>query len=91
MLYHRIFGGTGRLNYTLYICAALVLSRWVAVIVVTGVQCRPYHYFWMRYSDPLNAKGVCINDYAFFMGNGSTSVATDFLILCVPIPTVWRL
>lgn len=90
MLYHRIFGATKRLHYTLYISTALVLFWWVAVVIVVGVQCQPYNFFWTRYSDPL-AQGVCIDTFAFLMGNGSTNAAIDFLLLFVPIPVVWKL
>lgn len=74
----------------LYFVLFLVIGWWVAIFIVSCVQCRPYSYFWNQYVDP-TAHGTCINISAFFIGNGAASVVTDFLILITPVPIVWSL
>lgn len=89
MFYHRLFP-VRPVKYALYFCAFLVVGWWIAIYVVAITQCQPYSHFWMQYLDP-QAKGKCINIYAFFMSNAALSVLTDFLILIIPIPMVLSL
>lgn len=89
MFYHRIFP-VRPVTYALYFCAFLVIGWWLAVYIIIVVQCRPVSYFWEQYVDP-TAPGECINIYKFFIGNASASVVTDFIILLVPLPSVWQL
>ncbi|KZF23478.1 hypothetical protein L228DRAFT_238042 [Xylona heveae TC161] len=89
MFYHRIFP-VKSVTITLSICAFLVIGWWIAIWVTAIVQCIPHSYFWEQYLNPM-AKGRCINTYAFFLANGGLSVVTDFIILTVPLPMVWKL
>lgn len=89
LTYHRIFS-VHRFNYMLYFCTFLVMGWWLGVLITTSVQCRPYSHLWEQLVDP-TAKGMCIDTYAFFLGNGIAEAATDFIILAVPIPLVWKL
>jgi hypothetical protein len=89
MFYHRIFAIPPYV-YAFYFCAFLVSAWWVSMFIVLIVQCRPYNYFWIQHTD-LAATGSCINLRAFFIANGATGVATDFIILAVPIPIVLSL
>lgn len=87
--YYRIFE-VPMFRKILYVVVFLVVGWWIAIFVVSWVQCKPYSYFWNQYVDP-TAQGSCINIGAFFIGNGVASVVTDFLILLTPIPMVWSL
>lgn len=89
LLYHHVFP-VRHVTYALSLCAFIVISWWIAMIVVACVQCQPYSYFWDQYINP-SAQGKCIDTYHFYLGNAISSVITDFLILGVPIPMVWRL
>jgi hypothetical protein len=89
MFYHRLFP-IKKVTYALSFCTFLVLGWWIAIYVVAIVQCTPYSHFWEQYLNP-EAKGKCINVYAFFMANAALSVMTDFIILLIPIPLVMNL
>ena len=74
----------------LYCILFLVFSWWITALIVPAVECQPYSYLWDQYVDP-TAIGRCINLPAFYIGTGSASVVTDFIILMAPIPVVWNL
>jgi hypothetical protein len=68
----------------------LVFGYWVTIVITVAVACRPLPYFWLAYTDPTSV-GVCINVPAFFFGNGIAALLIDVTILCVPMPTIYRL
>ncbi|KAF9888835.1 hypothetical protein FE257_008204 [Aspergillus nanangensis] len=86
MFYGRIFG----FRWTLGICLFLVIGYWITIIVTILVACRPLPYFWLAYTDP-TAKGVCIDVATFFFGNGIGAMLIDVIILCMPLPVIYRL
>jgi hypothetical protein len=56
-------------------------------IVTTILQCEPVHGFWDR---DLNPKcGVNVNN--FFIGNAVPNIVTDWALLFLPLPYIWRL
>ncbi|KAL4898334.1 hypothetical protein BDV59DRAFT_3196 [Aspergillus ambiguus] len=86
MFYGRIFG----FRWSLGICLFLVIGYWITIIVTINVACRPLPYFWLLYTDP-TAKGVCIDVPKFFFGNGIGAMLIDVIILCMPMPIIYRL
>ncbi|KAJ5519453.1 hypothetical protein N7453_001875 [Penicillium expansum] len=86
MFYHHIFN----LRWSLYFAMAIILGYFVAVIVTIAAACRPTSYFWQQYTDP-TANGMCIDVPQFFFVNGIAAVLIDVMILCVPLPIIWRL
>ncbi|KAM6476690.1 hypothetical protein HDV62DRAFT_402613 [Trichoderma sp. SZMC 28011] len=87
--YYRLFH-VSTFRKVLWFVLFLVVGWWIAILVTSITQCRPYNYFWKQYVDP-TAIGTCINIPHFFVGNAAASVATDFMILLTPIPMVWGL
>ncbi|OQE39179.1 hypothetical protein PENCOP_c007G05044 [Penicillium coprophilum] len=86
LFYRRIFGMT----YTIWFCVFLTTGYFVSCIIAFLVCCRPVSYYWTQYADP--SGGKCIFDlYPFYIGNAAANVATDGIILLVPIPLVWKL
>lgn len=84
--YGRIFN----FRWSLGFCMFLVLGYWVTIIVTVAVACRPLPYFWLAYTDP-TATGVCIDVPTFFFGNGIGAMLIDVIILCMPMPTIYKL
>ncbi|KAL4862831.1 hypothetical protein BDV12DRAFT_206977 [Aspergillus spectabilis] len=87
LLYRRIF----RLAWTLYICAFLSIGYTISVTTSISLACVPTSYFWTQWVDPTNGGKCRINLYLFYLWNGVANLLTDVIILCIPIPIVWRL
>ncbi|KAL4876880.1 hypothetical protein BJY04DRAFT_138127 [Aspergillus karnatakaensis] len=87
LLYRRIF----RLTWSLYICAFLSIGYTISVATTISVACVPTSYYWTQWVEPLSG-GVCrIDLYQFYLWNAVANLLTDVIILCLPIPIVWRL
>lgn len=86
LFYRRIFN----LRLSLYVMLFLILGYYVAVFITIFAACSPISYFWRQYTDR-TAPGTCINTPKFFLGNGIAAVTIDVFILCVPMPTLWKL
>lgn len=56
------------------------------VITVVAVQCRPLQFIWNKSLD-----GICIDSWPFYIAGSAPNVLTDFAILILPLPAVWRL
>lgn len=85
-LYVRIFAiRTFRL---LAYFVATIVSGWaLSVLLETFLLCRPFAYNW----DPTIKDFTCGNRNAAYIGAGSLNIATDLMVLCLPIPMVWNL
>ncbi|KAL2807800.1 hypothetical protein BJX63DRAFT_425109 [Aspergillus granulosus] len=86
-LYRRIF----RLTWTLYFCAFLSVGYTIAVTSTISLACVPTSYFWTQWVDPLSGGYCRINLYMFYLWNGVANLFTDVIILCLPMPIVWKL
>lgn len=50
-------------------------------------QCSPINYIW----DKSIEGGKCINTEAFFISSAALNIVSDFAVLLLPIPMVWKL
>lgn len=66
--------------------AGLVAAWWIAVVLVSIFSCKPIYGFWDKTVHP-----DCINSKTFFIGNAVPNIATDIIILVLPIRMIWRL
>ncbi|KAL8717842.1 MAG: hypothetical protein Q9225_004949 [Loekoesia sp. 1 TL-2023] len=67
---------------------AVIVSGWaLSVILETFLLCRPFAYNW----DPTIKDFTCGDRNAAYIGAGSLNIATDLMVLCLPIPMVWNL
>ena len=55
-------------------------------ILVTVFQCVPVSGYWNK---KIPAK--CINDDQFFISSSIVNIITDFFLILLPIPYIWRL
>ncbi|KAJ5999569.1 hypothetical protein N7451_007379, partial [Penicillium sp. IBT 35674x] len=65
----------------------LVVIWGTTAIIGNTFQCWPIQYFWIKH-----ISGHCMKGQnTFFLVIGSLSVLGDVLILCLPLPIVWKL
>ena len=65
----------------------LFISTYTAIMVVTTTfQCRDIERVW----NPV-VKAKCIDTSKLWIVIASMNVLTDFLLLCLPLPQLWRL
>lgn len=84
--YARIFS----MNHAFQWCiraAAVVIFLWmISVVLETFLLCRPLAYNW-----DTSIEGTCGDRLAVYVGAGVTNMITDFIVLLLPIPFVWKL
>ena len=85
LLYNRIFP-VKRVRDTTYAVGFFVVTWLLWAGISTIAQCIPVEHFW-------NAAipGYCINNDAFYIAAGAVNVFTDFAIIAIPIPIIWKL
>ena len=54
--------------------------------MATIFQCTPPHKLWQS-----STPGHCVSKYKYFLGTAIPEVVTDFVILAMPLPYVWKL
>lgn len=85
VMYHRIFPVKG-FRMAVYIIGGIVVSWWLAIVLVCIFQCDPIPKAWLPW-----IPGTCINLKASFIGNAVPNILTDVAILALPITQVWSL
>ncbi|KMP03545.1 hypothetical protein CIHG_00821 [Coccidioides immitis H538.4] len=83
--YSRIFE-TRTFKTAAYILSFTTISWGIAINCVSIFQCTPVHRAW-----DVMASGSCIDTKASFIGNAVPNICTDFCILLLPMPVIWRL
>lgn len=68
------------------IVGAIILASSVAIFLCFMVQCNPISRFWAD-----TEGGYCINQVVFYMSGGSVNIASDIVVLSLPIWRVWNL
>ncbi|KAH0368598.1 hypothetical protein KCU65_g3807, partial [Aureobasidium melanogenum] len=86
MLYRRLFP-IENFRYLWWICAFCTVGYGLGAIFSSLFACVPVRANW----DLAIPASRCINKKAFYIGNGAMNIATDLMILALPIPIVWRL
>lgn len=74
-------------------CNKFVILLTISCVTVSIFQCIPVHAFWDTLAGALAPKlgGRCINVETYFLIAGAINAATDFTLLALPIPILWRL
>ncbi|KAH8202970.1 hypothetical protein TruAng_002916 [Truncatella angustata] len=80
-MYRTIFP-TFLVNKGTYCLGAVVILWWLAVMLVTFLQCRPLSGVW----DPSTmATAQCMDRLGLFLGNAIPNIVIDILILALPL------
>ena len=85
LFYRRLFI-TARFKLVTDILGGIVLVWWLVVIILQTVQCRPISGIW-----DTSVTASCINPQRYYIGVAAVNIATDVLMLCLPVRMVWRL
>ncbi|KAJ5371873.1 hypothetical protein N7517_003879 [Penicillium concentricum] len=86
LFFWRIFNRTN-IRIPIYIIATVVTGWGLGVILTTVLQCVPIQGLW-DYSVKAQC-GVNISD--FFIGNAVPNIITDWALLILPLPYVWKI
>ncbi|KAK4125793.1 hypothetical protein N657DRAFT_568058 [Parathielavia appendiculata] len=86
LLYLRLFHVVHWFRYSCWALLAAVATYCTASILATIFQCRPI----IRALDK-DTPGTCIDTAKFWFANAGFSIATDIIILLLPMPLVWKL
>ena len=84
-LYHRYFFMYTKFIIACIIVGILVFVQWLLFTILVIVLCIPPARFW----DP-TIPGRCLNGKAVGDGFLISSLVTDFIILILPCPLIWR-
>ncbi|KAK2756095.1 hypothetical protein FQN54_005502 [Arachnomyces sp. PD_36] len=92
MLYYRLFHVNTPLRYSVYALLTFVILWHFSFFFALVFQCTPVAFFW----DRTIPGGHCvdhgaINNNALSVSNAATNVFTDFMILFLPLPMIWKL
>ncbi|CAK3952526.1 hypothetical protein DOTSEDRAFT_51841 [Lecanosticta acicola] len=63
----------------------LMCLQFCSTIVVTATQCIPMSKYW----NP-SVSGHCISLTGFFYATNAFTIVTDFIMIIMPIPTIWK-
>ncbi|KAJ5971296.1 uncharacterized protein N7479_001214 [Penicillium vulpinum] len=86
LFFWRIFNLTN-IRIPIYIIASLITGWGLGIILTTIFQCVPVQGLW-DFSITAHC-GVNIND--FFIGNAVPNIITDWALLILPLPYVWKI
>ena len=94
LLYIRLFvpgkgGGWRNKTKTWWIIQSVIMFNalfYIANLPIEIWPCIPRRKLWMP-----SIPGSCINNEAVFVAGGSINMVVDFMILAIPIVSVWRL
>ena len=71
----------------LYAVGALVISWWIACQGTTIFECSPIHFSWTK----TPSTGHCIDFPKYFIGSAIPNIATDLVLLALPLPQIWKI
>ncbi|KAJ5584027.1 uncharacterized protein N7459_003827 [Penicillium hispanicum] len=86
LFYRRIFG----MNWLNWLGMSLTGVWFIGSVIALLCSPDPVSFFWSQTSNPYGGH-YRYDFYNYYIGNAAGNVATDVLILTVPIPVVWRL
>jgi hypothetical protein len=86
LFYDRVFK-TAIFHVAVWAMIIFIALWWVSAMLVLIFPCTPIRFFW----DKSIFTGRCINYEAFGTAEAAITIATDVIILTMPMPLVWRL
>ncbi|PNS17869.1 WD repeat-containing protein 21 [Sphaceloma murrayae] len=84
--YLRIFTVSKKFNIICWINVAVIVSWTIGTTVATILQCVPVRASWDK-----SVKAKCIDSDAFWLAYGGMNIATDVIILLLPIQPIMKL
>ncbi|KAI0141128.1 hypothetical protein F4776DRAFT_676996 [Hypoxylon sp. NC0597] len=87
LFYHRVLGAN-RSFFQWFARAnmAIVFLWMVSVFLEAFLLCRPLAYNW-----DTSIEGTCVDRNIMYVIGGAVNMATDFVVLLMPVPIIWNL
>ena len=85
IMYYRIFQ-VRFFKYTAYATGGFVMAWVVCITFVFIFICTPVEKLWYP-----EIPGHCINQVGTWIANSASTIFTDIVILCLPMPQIWKL
>ncbi|KAL7622877.1 hypothetical protein AAE478_006556 [Parahypoxylon ruwenzoriense] len=86
LFYQRVFGASRPVQWYTRATMVVVFLWMVSVILETFLLCRPLAYNW-----DTSIEGTCGDRNTVFVIAGATNMLTDFMVLLMPVPIIWKL
>ncbi|KAJ5143706.1 uncharacterized protein N7515_002493 [Penicillium bovifimosum] len=87
VLYHKLFGTKASMRVAIYVTGAIVWAWALSIILESFLICHPIAFNW----NPMLPGGGCGNRNAAFVVAGVLNMVTDFMVMSLPIPYIWKL
>ncbi|KAL8734527.1 MAG: hypothetical protein Q9166_001427 [cf. Caloplaca sp. 2 TL-2023] len=85
MFYHRIFP-VKRFTIVAIITGCILVAWWIAFIFAILFSCYPIESYWNK-----AIVGKCVNEHTLSWGVTGSELATNIIMLVLPIPWLWDL
>ncbi|KAK4226275.1 integral membrane protein [Podospora fimiseda] len=87
-LYLRVLNWNhGPWRWATFVLFGLVTATWLSMMVAVCFQCQPLPFWW----DKKIVGGKCFNVQTFFHAQSIPGFVLDFLIMALPLRTIWDL
>ena len=86
LFYSRVFKGVRGFSIALWTVGAIVVGWWITITFLSLFTCVPIAKAWDSTSP-----GHCEDTYREHLGAAIANVLTDFVILILPLPPLWKL
>lgn len=70
-----------------YLTGAVITAAAIAGVITSLLSCRPFSARW----DMTRFESSCINSLRFWQGMSAPNIATDLVMLFLPMPAIWQL
>ena len=87
VLYHKLFGTKSSMRIAIYVTGTIVWAWAMSIILESFLLCHPVAFNW----NPTLPEGGCGNRNAAFVVAGVLNMVTDFMVMLLPIPYIWKL
>jgi hypothetical protein len=87
LFYYRTFVPYYSFRIAIWCMAAFVISWFFAVTFTVIFQCSPVNFVWNK----ALAGGHCINFEMFIFSTALINIITDFALVVMPVPILWKL
>jgi hypothetical protein len=68
--------------YTIKVCWILIVATYIAVVLSTFLECRPFHLYWQIEPNP----GHCVRAYVQLFMQGMSNIVLDLFLLAISFP-----
>ncbi|KAL2810034.1 hypothetical protein BJX63DRAFT_423398 [Aspergillus granulosus] len=87
VLYYRLFGTKRSFRIAIFITGAIVWGWGFSIVLESFLLCKPIEFNY----NPFLPGGTCGNRNAAFVVAGVLNMVTDFMVMSLPVPYIWKL